>query len=218
MNTILFDLDGTLVDSGPPIMAALNDALASIGLDALPQTEASRFIGPPLYETIPEHLAAHGRDPALFDSVLDAYRRSYSARSVRDTTVYPGIYELLASLTGHARLGVVTSKPRPTALPIIETTGLLSMFEIVEGPDLQSNETKVVTLGRAMASMNTEGHATTMVGDRHHDVVAGRAHGTWTVGVTWGYGTANELDEAAPHHVVVDPADLGRVLTAGFNR
>jgi phosphoglycolate phosphatase len=206
-----FDLDGTLVDSGPPIIDSLNDALDRHGIDPVPHDHAHVYIGPPLYDTITDLLVERGQDPTLMTSVLAAYREVYSRRSLSETMVYPGIVDLLAGIAG--RIAVVTSKPRPTAVPILESLGLAPLFELIEGPSLQSPEAKTETLARALAAVDVAPERSVMIGDRRHDIEAGRHHGTHTVGVTWGFGTPEELQLAGAHRLVDSPAALASLLT-----
>jgi phosphoglycolate phosphatase len=206
-----FDLDGTLVDSGAPIIGSLNDALDRHGLDPVPHDHAHVYIGPPLYDTITDLLVERGQDPMLMTSLLAAYREVYARRSVTETVVYPGISDLLAA-TG-VRMAVVTSKPKATAVPILESLGLASLFELIEGPSLSSPEPKSETLARALAALNLPPEQTVMVGDRRHDIEAGRHHGTHTIGVTWGFGTPDELRTAGADHLVDTPAALAAHLT-----
>lgn len=206
-----FDLDGTLVDSGPPIIDSLNDALDRHGLDPVPHDHAHVYIGPPLYDTITDLLVERGQDPMLMTSLLAAYREVYAMRSLTETTVYPGITDLLANL--RIRIGVVTSKPKATAVPILESLGLASLFELIEGPSLTSPEPKSDTLARALAGVDLPPDRIVMIGDRRHDIEAGRHHGTHTVGVTWGFGTIEELQLAGADRLVDSPAALVPFLT-----
>jgi phosphoglycolate phosphatase len=206
-----FDLDGTLVDSGPPIIDSLNDALDRHGLDPVPHDHAHVYIGPPLYDTITDLLVERGQDPALMTSLLTAYREVYASRSLTETVVYPGVVELLESI--RIRTAVVTSKPRATAVPILESLGLASLFELIEGPALTSPEPKSTTLARALTAVDVSPDRTVMIGDRRHDIEAGRHHGTHTVGVTWGFGTRDELQMAGADRLVDSPAALAALLS-----
>ncbi len=205
-----FDLDGTLVDSGPPIIDSLNDALDRHGLEPVPHDHAHVYIGPPLYDTITDLLVERGQDPTLMTSLLAAYREVYATRSLTETVVYPGVAELLHTM--RIRMGVVTSKPKPTAVPILESLGLAALFELIEGPALTSPEPKSVTLARALAAVDLPPDRTVMIGDRRHDIEAGRHHGTHTVGVTWGFGTPEELQAAGADRLVDSPAALAALL------
>ena len=205
-----FDLDGTLVDSGSPIIDSLNDALDRHGLEPVPHDHAHVYIGPPLYDTITDLLVERGQDPTLMTSLLADYREVYATRSLTETVVYPGVAELL--LNTRIRMGVVTSKPKATAVPILESLGLAALFELIEGPALTSPEPKSVTLARALAAVDLPPDRTVMIGDRRHDIEAGRHHGAHTIGVTWGFGTPEELQAAGADRLVDSPAALATLL------
>jgi len=212
---LLFDLDGCLVDSTVPITRCMNLALVQVGLPERDPAELVRFIGPPLPASFATMLAEADADPSLAPTCVEAYRAAYPQESLRTTRVVAGIPEVLAEVGRDAVLAVVTSKPRPFALPIVEHLGLLASFRAVHGPqtDLQG-EPKAVTLRRALADVAPDADPTevVMIGDREHDVLAGRACGTRTVGVTWGAGSVEELAAAGADHLAATPAELTAVL------
>lgn len=216
-SVIFFDLDGCLVDSTLAIAGAINHALATFDLPPRRVEELRRFVGPPLVESFAVLLAEAGRDAALAPRCVDAYRVRYRTSSLEGTTVVAGMPEVLDRLGEASRLGVVTSKPLLFAVPILEAVGLRDRFVAVHGPDADHNtEPKAVTLARALAAVARPGDAagSVMVGDRSHDVIAGRACGIATVGVTWGAGDRAELVDAGADHVVERPADLVALLAA----
>jgi phosphoglycolate phosphatase len=211
VDTILFDLDGTLVDSTEPILGSLNTAFHRHGLAPLDRTEISRFIGPPLREVLTEHVNVSNGDLRLVDRLIDSYRGVYVQTSLDLALAYPGIPELIDRLAGHVRLGVVTSKPRRFAVPILETLALTPYLEVIEGPRSGEEEQKPATLTRALAELGlAPGRpGVWMIGDRHHDVRAGRPLGLGAIGVTWGFGTPDELMGAGADHLVDRPEQLG---------
>ncbi len=212
MAIVLFDVDGTLVDSRGPILTAHRTAFMSLGLEPPSETELWPLVGPPLRQTMTTLLAARQADPALVESVIGAYRLEYGPLSVSAAQSFPGVPELVLSLAQDRRLGVVTSKPIFYAGPILEVLGLADMMEIMEGPDLAETEPKSVTLARALAKLNSPGEPTVLVGDRHHDIEAAATNHIAAIGVTWGFGSRDELELAGAMAVVDDPADLESVL------
>lgn len=210
---VLLDVDGCLVDSTEPVGRALDEALVALGLPALAPGELQPLIGPPLKVGLTRHLAASGADPSLVDGLIADYRRRYAPLSVALARSYPGVPEAVADLAaaGH-RLGVVTSKPRAYAVPILEALGLDRWLEVMEGPGLDEVEPKVDTLARALVRLDERGPvdraASVMVGDRHHDVEAAHHHGLRAVGVLWGYGTEAELVDARVDALAADPGAL----------
>lgn len=200
-----FDLDGCLVESRFAILPSLRVALVAHDLPALPDADLSFLIGPPLEAGITELLVSLDADPRLTRSIVHAYRADYREHMLDRTTLFDGVEDVVR---GVERACIVTSKPAAIATPIVSHVGLLDALEFVEGPSLDmETETKVETLGRAIARLPSLG---VMVGDRHHDVDAGRTHGLRTVGVLWGMGDAAELAHADV--LVETPDELAEVL------
>lgn len=210
MNTYLFDVDGTLVDSRQPILLALNTAMSANRQATIDADQLGRHVGPPLQLTLEALLIERDEDTALVPKLIKDYRAAYQPLSIELAKTYPGVRELLDSLTNRMRLAVVTSKPLVYAQPILETLGFASIFEVIEGPGLSEIEAKPVTMARALArlTLSAEVEALTMIGDRHHDIEAGAQHSARTIGVTWGFGTRNELIEAGADHIVDRPDEI----------
>ncbi len=212
---LLFDLDGCLVDSTVPITTCMNHALREVDLPPREPAELVRFIGPPLPASFRTMLAEAGVAEPTHDELMarcvEAYRARYPEESVRSTAVISGIEVALDGLASRARLAVVTSKPWEFAEPILQGVGLRPRFEAVFGPetDLQA-EPKARTLTRALEQLAPAGDPAdaVMIGDREHDVLAGIACGTRTVGVTWGAGDRAELEAAGADLIVSAPAQL----------
>lgn len=217
--TVVFcDLDGCLVDSTRAITGSLNHALEALGLPPRPVADLLRFIGPPLADNAATLIAEAGGEQHLAPRLVHAYRARYSEVAAVETSLVPGIPEALDRLGEVSVLAVVTSKPAPFARDVLEATGLADHFAAVHAPDLDERaEPKAVTLRRALADLvdGRPAASTVMVGDRHHDVAAGRACGTGVVGVTWGVGDRAELEGAGADEIVDAPAELVALLTAG---
>ena len=207
MTAVAFDLDGCLIESRGAILPSLRVALAEHGLPALPDDELTFLIGPPLKSGLAELLLRLGDDPTRAPELVRAYRADYRQHMLERTTLVPGMEGVVRKVGAARGACVVTSKPAVLASEILDHLGVVDALEFVEGPDLtMEHETKTETLARATARLAIG----CMVGDRHHDVDAGRAHGLTTVGVLWGIGDATELAEA--DHVVATVDDLTAVL------
>ena len=213
MKAAFFDLDGCLVDSRAPISGAMNAALDDLGLPARDPADLEQYIGPPLLESFERILASLDTDPALAHRAVTAYRHAYPDLALRSTRPVPGIAELLSQLHGRVTMMVVTSKPVEYAEPILEAVGLRPRFEAVLGPALDAlTEPKSAKLEEALALAGVGGHerrsAAVMIGDRMHDVAAGKHCGTGTIGVTWGIGDRTELTRSGADVVVDHPWEL----------
>jgi phosphoglycolate phosphatase len=210
--SLLFDLDGVIADSRYAITRSINHALEAHGLPAQPETELVRFIGPPLLHAFSEILAGLGADLALAESCVARYRERYQETCLVETLPYPGVDRVVETLGARLPMAVATSKPTRFAEPILEELGLRGSFRAVVGPSLEARqESKTATVARALAALDAPGPVA-LVGDRHHDVVAGRANGIEIVGVTWGFGSRAELEQAGADRVVDAPEELLRVI------
>ena len=212
----LFDVDGTLVDSGEPLLTALNAALADHQQAPITVNGLRRHVGPPLRDSLTTLLTERHEDPGLVESLLSSFRDHYAATSVAMARSYEGIPELLGHLQPHVRMGVVTSKPIPFARPILEKLGFDEFMEVIEGPTLAEMEPKTETLARALRLLNQAGTPArfVMIGDRSHDIEAAHVNGIDSIGVTWGFGTTEELAEAGAGRIVSTPEQLAGLLTS----
>jgi phosphoglycolate phosphatase len=209
----LFDLDGTLVDSREPILTALNAALTDHALAPINDQDLSNHVGPPLRDSLTALLEERHQDPDLVVPLIESFRDHYSVVSVRMARAYAGIPELLDQLEPATRMGVVTSKPAAYARPILETLGFARVMEVIEGPSLEEIEPKPETLARALRLLApVDRERVVLIGDRHHDIEAARANGIESIGVTWGFGSTEELIGAGAGRVVSDPPQLAELL------
>lgn len=116
-DAVLFDLDGVLVDSRVPFARCVNEALATQGLGPRPEDELHQYLGPPLHWTFQALVG----DESLVQPCVDSYRARYRELAASETTVFPGICELLDELSDRLLLVVATSKPRALAQPLLES-------------------------------------------------------------------------------------------------
>ncbi|MDQ3629744.1 MAG: HAD hydrolase-like protein [Actinomycetota bacterium] len=208
---VLFDMDGTLVDSRPGIVAALNATLRELGEPEQPEAALVPRIGPPIHDTWAELL----RRPAdAVGDVVVAYRARYATTMLEGTSVYPGVERLLEQLSAEGHLmAVATSKAQPIAVALLEHLGLDGFFAAIRGPVPPSTEGKPATVGRALEALGlTSGAGAVLVGDRHHDVAGGHAHGLRVIGAGWGYGTRGELEAAGAEAIAAEPLGVGPLL------
>jgi phosphoglycolate phosphatase len=215
---VLFDVDGTLVDSSEPILTAMNHALADNALPPISSDDLSRIVGPPIHQGLQSVIRGWGENVSLVPKLVSDFREVYRPLSLELAATYPGVPEMLADTSRIARVGVVTSKPADYARPILERLGFAEYFEVIEGPDLSTeSEPKATTLRRGLTAMDvdpSEGQLL-MVGDRRQDVEAGRACNLQTVGVTWGFGSRNELISEGADAVITLPNQLLRLIVSG---
>jgi len=203
---VLFDLDGTLVDSAPGIHASVRVAVAALGLPSPTTAQLGAMVGPPLQEGF---AAGFGLSEPDVDRAIAAYRAHYAAGAMFDAPPYPGIPELLGRLRSDgATLAVATSKPEPFAVAILEHAGLLPEFASVHGATLDGAvRHKDQVVGAALAR-HPAGTAPVMIGDRAQDVLGAAAHGLPCIGAGWGPAEDGELEAAGAVVVAATPADV----------
>ena len=215
---LFFDLDGTIANSGAGITASMNDAFAAEGLEPLSNTEVRRIIGPPLHTTMPELLTARGVKLERVDFFIDQYRKIYREHHLPRTPIFEGVGEVLNVLAQSWHLSVVTAKPQTQADIAVRIVGVDHHMITVVGPADDAPLPKARLLEKAMLNVEKSvGHRPDvdqcwMIGDRHHDIDAGREVGTRTAGVLWGFGDHDELHGAGAHVVVSRPEELLDVL------
>jgi len=204
VRTVLLDLDGTLVDSAATIVEHLAAALAEIGFPVPDAAQLRRLVGPPFETALPE-LGLTAEQTA---AAIAAYRRSYDAVAAAVTPVYPEIPGLLERLRAEGlRLATATSKPEQLARKIVASTGLVAHLDLVGGADHVAGRVgKAAVVGSVLERLRIDPsrHPVVLVGDRHHDVDGGAAHGVPTIGVAWGYAEPGELAGA---RLVVETVD-----------
>ena len=207
MREIFFDLDGTLTDPFEGISKSIVYALERLGEDAPDDAVLRSFIGPPLLASFGTLLGAERAKDALA-----FYRERFGDVGWRENRPYDGIQGLLEALgAAQHTLYVATSKPRVFAQKIVEHFGLAGHFATVFGSELDGrNAEKPDLLQYALSA--TSAQDPVMVGDREHDVIGAKKNDMPVIGVTWGYGTDQELRDAGADQIANSPAALGRLL------
>lgn len=185
---VLFDLDGTLVDSAVDLMDSLNELLRSEGLCAVQLVETKAMIGDGVLKLIERALARVGGEPARAPELLGKFLAIYEPRATANTRVYPEVPETLGWLHGRLKIGLVTNKPTRAAHAILADLGLAPFFDVVIGGDtLACRKPRPEPLLAALDRLGVEAVRAVMVGDNHHDVEAARAAGARAIVVAYGY-------------------------------
>jgi phosphoglycolate phosphatase len=213
LRVVLLDLDGTLVDPGRGVFAAITAAAATLGLPPPDQALLRRFVGPPIQEGFADLL---GLKPADVKIAVAAFRRSYAEAGLREFDVYPGIPKMLTDLSAHGlRLAVATSKPRPFAIRVLQHAGMLTAFHSVHGATMDGSvRHKAQVVAAALHHLAVRPELAVLLGDRQHDAIGAIACGTGFIGVGWGYGGTEELRAAGADAIAERPADVETLLTA----
>lgn len=211
---LLFDLDGTLTDPYEGITKCISYALVSLGRQAPPRIELKWCIGPPLKNSFATLLDLKGRDNSLAEEALLLYRERFSQIGLYENQVFEGIPEMLEKLIGSGHhLYVATAKPTIFANKILKHFKLDHYFIGVYGSELDGTRCDKTSLiayilkKEALKDSNTQ-----MIGDRKHDIIGAYNNGIKSIGVSWGYGTSDELQVSGANTCVDTPQELVTLL------
>ena len=213
--TLFFDLDGTLTDPKPGIAGSIQYALEKLDRPVPSQDELAWCIGPPLRASFVALLGGE----ELADRAVALYRERFGEVGLFENSLYPDIPAVLAALArSPRRLFVATSKPHVFASRIIEHFGLAGYFEHIFGSELDGSRVdKADLLAYALTQSGIDPSQALMIGDRSHDVAGAKANGMDAVGVTYGYGSREELIAAGARHLCTSPRAILDVIHSGAN-
>jgi phosphoglycolate phosphatase len=210
--TIFFDLDGTLTDPREGIVKCFQYALEHLGFPAVSEEMLVSFIGPPIQDSFAK--LVDGGSPDFAAKGVSLYRERFSTKGMYENRLYEGIGTLLESLSGNGHtLYVVTTKPKVYAEEIVEHFGIARYFEGVYGPTLSGiRKDKAHLIAYLLDEENIFTANALMIGDRSYDIAGAKANDVASIGVLWGYGSAEELTEAGADRLCESPEELRDVL------
>jgi phosphoglycolate phosphatase len=219
LKLIVFDCDGTLVDSQHMIVAAMEQAFAGFALPPPGRGEVLSVVGLSLEEAV-GRLAPAGRRvdvPALADAYKQAFGELRRGKAHAEP-LYPGIREVLLALADQPDvvLGVATGKSRRGLAAVLEREGLTGLFATLQTADTHPSKPDPAMLLAAIGETGAEAHRTVMIGDTTYDIEMAIGAGTRGIGVAWGYHPVADLEAAGAHSIVEDSRrlqdHLGRFL------
>ncbi len=210
-STILFDLDGTLSDNGEGITNSVAYALRKMGLPVPPREVLDKFIGPPLRDQFVAHHVPEDKG----DLAVEYYREYFRPTGIFENVLYDGIPAMLSTLQKQGMtLAICTSKPEIFAKQIADHFSITPYFSLIAGSDLEYTRVKkkdVISYALDLLGI-TDLSGVVMVGDREHDVLGAKAVGIPCIGVTYGYGTKEELENAGATALLSSPQELCEYL------
>lgn len=207
----LFDLDGTLTDSGKGITNSVKYALKKMGIEEQNMEILQKFIGPPLSETFPKY---YGFSQEETKQAIVYYREYYRAGGMFENDVYEGIPELLEKLRNAGKnLIVATSKPEEFSRQILEHFKLAQYFDYIAGASMDDTRVKkdqVIAYALTECRIEDKERAV-MIGDREHDIFGARKNGIASIGVLFGFGSREELENAGADYIVETPGGIAEI-------
>lgn len=207
---IIFDLDGTLIDSRQDVVTAVKLTLHDLHLPTVPEKLIYQNVGPGVKPLVQAILGPKHQD--IFDRASDLILHHYQAHMLEHTRLYDGIHDVLRSVSKR-KLAVVTNKPQAHADMILEGLGVRHFFGAVLGPEACARQKPDPDpIFKAMELLPALAAKTIMVGDTDIDITAGKRAGIKTCGVLYGFGTAESVKAAKPDYLVNLPQELEEIL------
>lgn len=209
---ILFDLDGTITDSGEGITKSVQYALKSFGIQVDNLDDLHKFIGPPLKDSFKMF---YDFDDKKAEMGLIKYREYYSDKGIYENSLYDGIIEVFDELKkNNIKIILATSKPEVYAKQILEYFKISHYFSFVAGADFEEtrvNKGDVIKYALEGAEI-TDLSKAVMIGDREHDIIGAKENNIKAIGVLYGYGDVIELTQARADYIVKNTNELMHIL------
>lgn len=209
---ILFDLDGTLTDPGIGITNSVMHALKKFGIEVEDRTQLYSFIGPPLIDSFQKY---YGFDEEKAKLGLEYYREYFSVKGLFENTEYEGTKKMLSTLKERGYiLSLATAKPDEFSIKILKHFDIFEYFDFIGAATMDEKRTKKEeVIQYVLESLNiTDKSEVLMVGDRFNDIEGAKKCGVDSMGVTFGYGSREELEQAGAKYIVDNVDELLSIL------
>lgn len=203
----VFDVDGTLIDNSEGIFNCIRYALQKMSLPDMTDGQLRPFIGPPLFESGKKILKLDDENAERF---VTLYRERFSVKGYAETRLYGGVHEMLRTLQSNGiQMAIATGKPLQFIEKILPLFDLNPYFCGIHGITFTDHESdKVTFIKRSLIACNATAEKALMIGDRHNDMEAAKKAGVFAAGVTYGFGTKQELLQAGADKLFANPAEL----------
>jgi len=216
---ILFDLDGTITDSGEGITKAVQYALKHFGIDVEDINELKKFVGPPLRDS---YMRFYNLDEEKATEGIKVFREYYVEKGMFENLLYSGIVDVLKTLKkNNKELIIATSKPEVHAKKILEHFGIDKYFTIIAGADFEETRVKKGDVIRYalnnLQKLLNNGESldlskVIMIGDREHDIIGAKENDIKSIGVLYGYGDVIELTQSRADYIAKTPQEILEIL------
>lgn len=213
-STVLFDLDGTIIDSGEGVTNSVAYALERLGIAVNDKSTLKRFIGPPL---IYSFMTFYGFDREKALLAIEYYREYYQDKGIFEGYIYNGVEALLSDLKQKGkRIILATSKPEVFAKRILERAGIIKYFDFVGGATLDetTRNTKIDVLEYVIKEANIDTvDDVIMIGDRFYDIEGAHNFGIDCIAVLYGYGARDEFEKYGAEYIFETPEQISEFLS-----
>ncbi len=199
-SAVLFDFDGTIADTGRGIFNSIQYAVEQLGLEPLDNATLRRFIGPPIYDSFKREL---GLDDEKSDFAVKKYREKYSESGIYELDLYDGILPLMNNLKENGiKIGIASSKPQNFIIRLVDFLSIGELIDFISAPSADDTpQSKTSLINNAAEALNISKGKIIMVGDRYFDINGANGAGVKSIGVTFGYGSEEELKNAGATHI-----------------
>ena len=210
-DAVFFDFDGTIADTGEGIFDSVKYAIEAMGFSPLPDDRLRTFIGPPVFDSFKRELPMNDEQAA---AAVEKYRERYSESGIYKLRVYDGIENLIKKLKNSGiKVAIASSKPEKFVITIIDYLGISSLIDFIAAPESdKAPEGKTVLVERAVNHFGVDKRRALMVGDRYFDIDGANGAGVESVGVTFGYGSREELEKACSTYLADCAADIEKII------
>lgn len=208
---VLFDFDGTFADTGEGLFESVQSAVEALGFEPLDEATLRRFIGPPVYESFKRELPINDEQA---DFAVTKYREAYAKEGIKKLKIYEGNLELLRELKDNGiKAAIASAKPQKFLFRIVADLGIEEYIDYISAPaDDKADPSKVRIINNAADALKTEKTAILMVGDRYFDINGANGAGVDSVGVTFGYGSEDELRDAGATYIAHNVSQVRDII------
>ena len=207
IKAVLFDLDGTLLDTSPGVLSSVKYTIEKMGFQSLSEDALEEFIGPPIRKKMAE---VYGISDELAGTAMECFRQNYGREDLYKAEAYPGLIELLDELRQKGYLlGVATYKREDQAQSLLEKKGLARFFDVIHGSDADGKLTKADVVNLCIRDLAVPPQETVMIGDSLNDAVGAKEAGLKFIGVLYGFGFKSEKEIEALDHIGIAENCMG---------
>lgn len=208
---VFFDFDGTIADTGEGIFSSVRYAIKESGFDPVSEESIRTFIGPPIFDSFKRELDMNDEQCAF---AVQKYREEYSRNGIFRFKLYPGIEELIRELKSNGiKVAIASSKPENFVKKIVEYLKFDELIDFISAPNSdKANAGKTILVKNAVAYFGIEKNKAIMIGDRYFDIDGANGAGVESIGVTFGYGSEEELKNAGATYITSNTAEIRKII------
>ncbi len=210
-NAVLLDFDGTIADTGEGIFSSVRYAIEAMGFDPLPEDIIHTFIGPPVFSSFKRALNLSDEDSA---KAVEKYRERYVESGIYQLEFYDGIQQLMEDMKKSGiKLAIASSKPENFIIKILDFLEMDNFFDYISSPESdKAPENKTSLVERAISHLGVEKSRAIMIGDRYFDIDGAKGAGIDSIGVTFGFGSKDELQNAGATYIAESADDIRKII------